>query len=169
VAFDEAPFAAVVERVAQSGITFLGFMGRPPEPYLRGFWAVDNATTHDVPGYGDATLPTYERWLADVEPYFPRSYVQFALDGDEVIGISTLEISADGTAANTGMTGVLREYRGRNIALALKLQTIAEAKRLGLKLMRTNNDPDNPPMLAVNRKLGYVFIPGPRRLRKALV
>lgn len=166
--FDFAPFAGSIERVAESGITFLGQDGLMPEPLMRSAYEVDKATTADVPGYGDANFPTYERWIEDMRPYFTRTYWQLAMDGGRVVGISTLEFAGGSDGALTGMTGVLREYRGRGIALALKLLTIKEAQRRGLARMRTNNDPDNPPMLAVNRKLGYVFIPGPRRMRKNL-
>lgn len=34
--------------------------------------------------------------------------------------------------------------------------------------IRTNNDNDNPAILALNAKLGYRLIPGPLRLRKQL-
>lgn len=34
--------------------------------------------------------------------------------------------------------------------------------------MRTNNDPDNPAMLAVNARLGYRLVSGPRRMKLPL-
>ncbi|HLO01594.1 MAG TPA: GNAT family N-acetyltransferase [Symbiobacteriaceae bacterium] len=166
--FDPSPFAGAIERATGTDVTFIGHDGLLPDPLLRGAYEVDKATTADVPGYGDSAFPTYEKWVSEMEPYFTRTYFVLAMDGERVVGLSTLERSGQGDGATTGMTGVLREYRGRGIALALKLQSIAEAQRLGLIRMRTNNDPDNPPMLAVNRKLGYVFIPGPRRMRKNL-
>lgn len=166
--FDPTPFTGALERVTQTGITFVGHDGLLPDALLRGAYAVDKATTLDVPGYGDSAFPDYEKWVTEMEPYFNRTYFMLAMDGDRVIGLSTLEFAGQSDGAYTGMTGVLREYRGRGVAVAMKLQTIAEAKRRGLARMRTNNDPDNPPMLAVNRKLGYVFIPGPRRMRKNL-
>lgn len=167
--FDHASFAGAIERVTASGITLRGHDGMPPEQILRGIYEVDKATTFDVPGYGDANFPAYEKWVTEMEPFFSRTYFMMAMDGDRVVGLSTLEFAGGGDGALTGMTGVLREYRGRGLALAMKLRTIEEAQRRGLARMRTNNDPDNPPMLAVNRKLGYVFIPGPRRMRKSLV
>jgi len=58
----------------------------------------------------------------------------------------------------------VREYRGRGLAQALKLQTVLLGKRAGLRYIRTNNDSKNTPMLAVNRKLGYRPSPGILRL-----
>lgn len=57
-------------------------------------------------------------------------------------------------------TGVRQEYRGRGLALALKLLSIETARRYEAAYMRTNNHSLNLPMLAVNRKLGYVDQPG---------
>jgi GNAT superfamily N-acetyltransferase len=167
-AFDFGPFAGAIERTAATGITFYGQEGRLPEALLQGAYEVDRATTFDVPGYGDITFPTYERWVKDLEPGMARTYWVLALDGERVVGLTNLEWYEQDDFAHTGLTGVLREYRSRGIALAMKLHAIAEAQRRGFVAMRTNNDPDNPPMLAVNRKLGYVFVRGPRRMRKAL-
>ncbi|GCE09357.1 hypothetical protein KDAU_66860 [Dictyobacter aurantiacus] len=58
------------------------------------------------------------------------------------------------------MTGVEPEYRGRGIALALKLLVIRCARKYGVAYLRTNNDSENVPMLTVNRKLGYLPVPG---------
>ena len=57
-------------------------------------------------------------------------------------------------------TGVRREYRGRGIALALKLLAIDFCCRSGAGRVRTNNDSKNAPMLAINRRLGYLPEPG---------
>jgi GNAT superfamily N-acetyltransferase len=58
------------------------------------------------------------------------------------------------------ITGVDRPYRGRGLALALKLRTIRLARRYGAAYIRTHNDSENAPMLALNRKLGYQPEPG---------
>ena len=62
--------------------------------------------------------------------------------------------------------GVRREYRGRGIALALKLLAIDFCRRSGAARIRTNNDSENAPMLAINRRLGYVPEPGWYVLRR---
>jgi hypothetical protein len=62
------------------------------------------------------------------------------------------------------MTGVMPEYRGRKIAQASKLVTIRFAREQGADTIATNNASNNAPMLAINRKLGYVPLPGVYRL-----
>ncbi len=66
------------------------------------------------------------------------------------------------------MTGVVASYRGRKIALALKLLAIRYAWSHGAKTIRTHNDSLNAPMLAINRKLGYQPQSGKYRLRKEI-
>ena len=68
----------------------------------------------------------------------------------------------------TPSPGVLREFRGRGLAQALKWQTVLLAKKEGMRYIRTNNDSQNAPMLAINRKLGYQPEPGLYRLLCAL-
>lgn len=58
------------------------------------------------------------------------------------------------------ITGVDRAHRGRGVALALKLLSIEYARRCGADYIRTHNDAENAPILAINRKLGYQPQPG---------
>ncbi len=53
-------------------------------------------------------------------------------------------------------TGVLPAYRGRGIAMALKLRAIEAAIARGCPLITTENHEDNAPMRAINRKIGFV-------------
>jgi hypothetical protein len=46
------------------------------------------------------------------------------------------------------------------VAQALKLLAIRCARRYGAVYIRTHNDSENAPMLAINRKLGYQPQPG---------
>lgn len=53
------------------------------------------------------------------------------------------------------MTAVLRAWRGRGLATALKRATIGWAIDNGLEVLITGNDVDNVAMRAVNARLGY--------------
>lgn len=53
------------------------------------------------------------------------------------------------------MTAVLRSWRGRGLATALKHATIGWAIDHDLEILQTGNDIDNAPMRAVNARLGY--------------
>jgi hypothetical protein len=60
----------------------------------------------------------------------------------------------------TGWTGTLRRVRGRGVARALKLESLVQAMDFGVRLVRTENDGENAPILHINQELGYRPIPG---------
>lgn len=70
--------------------------------------------------------------------------------------------------ASQGFTAVRREYRGQGLAQANKVLVTEAAQKAGAPHIRTNTDEDNPAMLAVNAKLGFQRVPGPRNLRKQM-
>ena len=83
-------------------------------------------------------------------------------DGNEAeryVGISGLSINwADPTICSTEMTGVIRSYRRKGIAMALKIKAISFVKEQEGKVIYTGNEESNP-MFILNQKLG--FEPGP--------
>ncbi len=80
--------------------------------------------------------------------------------GDEVIAMSYLKFPPVRGTVWTGFTCAAREHRGRGIARATKLQSLAQAVDLGIPSVRTDNDSENAPMLHINEALGYVRRPG---------
>jgi mycothiol synthase len=66
------------------------------------------------------------------------------------------------------MTAVLRAWRGRGLATALKHATIGWAINRKLEILQTGNDVDNAPMRAVNARLGYAPMPDIVFMRGAL-
>jgi len=66
------------------------------------------------------------------------------------------------------MTGTAREYRGRGVARALKVEALTRAKRKGLRAIGTTNDEPNKSMRGINAKLGYQMLPAHVELEKAL-
>jgi len=59
----------------------------------------------------------------------------------------------------TGVTGVRREYRRRNIALALKVRALEFGKSQGYRQVITENEINNQGMIAINDRLGFVKNP----------
>jgi RimJ/RimL family protein N-acetyltransferase len=53
------------------------------------------------------------------------------------------------------ITGTSRDYRGRGLALAVKLASTHWAAANGITQIVTTNDERNAAMLAINRRLGY--------------
>jgi ribosomal protein S18 acetylase RimI-like enzyme len=80
-----------------------------------------------------------------------------ALQGDHFAGECVLYRGQDDPAELDHLvTGVDPAFRGRGVAVALKLRTIEFAQRNGYERISTWVESNNPSMLAVNEKLGFV-------------
>ena len=88
-------------------------------------------------------------------PWTGRHRVWVAMAGERPIGISWLGYYPTTGIVFTEMTGVARAGRGKGVGAALKLKTIEQALGLGVGTILTENDADNPPILKINRALGY--------------
>jgi GNAT superfamily N-acetyltransferase len=168
--FDETPFTHITPAVLGQGIRLLSLteVGDTPD-VRRQLYEVNRATALDIPGRPMA-FSSYEEFVQIVfnAAWFNPAAQILALDGDKAIGLAAVRFLGETNTMYNLMTGVLPEYRGRNIALALKLHTIRLARAWGAIAIRTHNDSQNAPMLAINRKLGYQPEPGYYMLVKEL-
>ena len=120
------------------------------------------AVAADVPQPDPYTPMTVDelrqRWLENPD-YLPGGHF-LAKDGDRYVAESNLFRAGNPPdVLYQGITGTRREYRGRGLALALKLRTIEYARAHRKREIRTWNDTLNEPMLAINVKLGFVRQP----------
>lgn len=161
--FDDARFAGVVAAAAAGGIRFCTLAGVPGEATERQMYDLYRETFRDVPGFADEPdyppFDQWRRWSVEGSDAAHDCFV-LAFDGDRLAGLSTARIVPATGALYIQYTAVHRDYRGRGLALAIKLAGVEAARRRGLPYVRTNNDSLNAPMLAVNRKMGYVPSPG---------
>ncbi|MCA0455116.1 MAG: GNAT family N-acetyltransferase [Chloroflexi bacterium] len=169
--FDPSRFEGVLEQVQASGIRLftLADVGNTPENLYK-LWDVNYTVYQDDPG-ATSPFPNFDEFqkLTGGASWFNPAGQFLAADGDTFVGLGALRHNAENKSCHNMMTGVLREYRGRKIALALKLLTIRYAQQLGALTITTDNDSQNAPMLAINRKLGYMPLPGVYRLLKETV
>jgi GNAT superfamily N-acetyltransferase len=160
--FDEHKFDDLMRRLHADGFRFfsLAEAGLTAEN-KRKLYEVNRATGLDNPG-NDRTFPDFYAFSKNVfdASWFRADTQIIASHGERWVGLSAIGIYPADRCAYNAFTGVLREFRGRGLAQALKLQTILLAKRQGMRYIRTNNDSNNAPMLAINRKLGYKPKPG---------
>jgi len=113
--------------------------------------------TLDMPAAEPHGRMSYEEWKEHVldHPLFTREGSFVAIEDGVAAAVSLLIADlASGRAANM-FTGTLRLYRGRGLALAVKLASIEWAADNGITMMKTTNDETNAPMLSINRRLGY--------------
>ncbi|QJD85598.1 GNAT family N-acetyltransferase [Cohnella herbarum] len=167
--FDEKLSASIAE-AERSGIRFVTLSEEPGEENERKLHELYKVTHFDIPGHtGD--YPWFEewrKWSLD-QPGFRPEWIHIAKDGDRYIGVVTLLHNEQTQAMYHDYTGVLLEYRGRRIALALKLLGIRSALASGAPYMKTHNDSMNVPMLRINRDLlGFRAEPGNYKMVREL-
>ena len=152
-AFDPARFADAVRRVEAQGVRLLTYaeLGDSPRN-RRSLYALEQAARasqpfREVGPYLPAPFETWEREFVGWDP--ETIFLAVVAPGDTLIGVVT--------GLEWYFTGGHPDWQGRGIATALKVRCLLEAKQRGIARMETENHEDNAAMLAVNRKLGFVF------------
>ncbi|MHB8626455.1 MAG: GNAT family N-acetyltransferase [Aggregatilineales bacterium] len=160
--FDETLFAGTIKAVEATGVRFtdLAEVGDTPE-HRRKLYELLRLTDADAPGRDNHPDIPFERFQNDLydAPGALADGTILAVDGDQWIGFTALGRVQDDTFQHY-ITGVDRRYRGRKVALAVKLLAVRWAKRHGIARLYVNNDAANTPMLAINVKMGYRRLPG---------
>lgn len=118
---------------------------------------LDMEATRDMPFTGTIAAFPFDEWrrlVLDHALFAPEgSFVAF-IDG-EPAALSLLTADPESGRASNMFTGTLPAFRGRGLALAVKLASTRWAAANGIVQIETANDETNAPMLAVNRRLGY--------------
>ena len=170
--FDPSTFSDVVERVRKLGIRILPLselMDEDPQ-WREKLWELDWVLSLDVPDVDEPKKRSFEvycRQAFETPTFFPEGFF-VALDGDQYVGMSMLELNlADATKFHTDLTGVIRSHRRRGIATALKVNALSTAKRVGRQFVETDNEENNP-MYVLNVKLGFKATPGWVHMRRKI-
>jgi GNAT superfamily N-acetyltransferase len=116
----------------------------------------------DVPRVEPPVRLSFERFQQLVldDPHFSWELTHVALARERMVGFSGLFTMDQVGLLEQWLTATHRDFRGRKIALALKVAATRKAKELGYRRIRTNNDTRNGPMLAINEQMGFVRLPG---------
>jgi GNAT superfamily N-acetyltransferase len=171
--FNPQPFEPYLEKSKNAGITIKTLSEFPhhEDSFRRKWYALIIEFLQSVPS-ADPTVPwAYETWLArtPVNPnVLPKGYF-FALDGDEIVGMSALAKSHRPKTLQTGLTAVKASHRRKGIAQTLKVKAALFAKDYGVQFIRTNNHQINRPILAINEAMGFVKEPARLFLKKDFV
>jgi GNAT superfamily N-acetyltransferase len=160
--FDERPFTDAIARAQAAGYRFfsLAEVGDTEEA-RRGDYEINRRAALDIPGR-EQTFAPFEEWrrfVCEASWYRPDGQI-IAAHGDQWVGLAAVGYYAATNSMYNMVTGVDRAHRGQGVAQALKLLAIRCARRYGAVYIRTHNDSENAPMLAINRKLGYQPQPG---------
>jgi GNAT superfamily N-acetyltransferase len=170
--FDPSEHADAVERVRKSGIRIVPLEQLKEEDpdWRRELYELDWELSLDVPEIDEPKkreFDIYCKQTFDKPTFFPEGFF-VALDGEEYVGVSMLELNpADPTKLQTDLTGVVRSHRRRHIATALKVHALSKAKTTEAQFVDTDNEEKNP-MYLLNVKLGFKPTPGWVHMRSEL-
>jgi GNAT superfamily N-acetyltransferase len=167
--FDPDGFGALEPPLVLAGYRF-SFLSEEDSPALRrSLHELNETAVQDIPAGRPIQPTTFAVWLRDwIEaPHALPQAFSVALRGDEPVAFSYVVSQSEGVGY-TWMTAVARAHRGHGLGLAVKVRALRAANAIGLRQVLTNNDPDNGPMLAINRRLGFRDLPARVWFRKAL-
>lgn len=173
--FDDRPYDEILARLEGEGfrLTSMEELGDTEEAQ-RKLYALNDATDRDTPGTdGEPSWESFEDFQASVcrsEWYKP---------GGQMVAIDTAAGTWAAMSAITVLpgcgyaynlhTGVDRLYRGRRLGQAVKVRALRYARDvLQARHVRTHHMVQNVPMIAIDRKLGYVQVPGLFSMQKNL-
>lgn len=181
--FDSAPYAAIIARFTarQIGIHTLAVLQRSVPDWRERLYELRWAIMQDVPS-GDPptkmTMAEFENMIFGDPAFTPKAWF-IAVDEAHMrasesgtvgpfVGMSNLWVN-DPTyqQLDTGLTGVIRDYRRQGLATALKVRTIEFAKQHGCRIIVTSNEENNP-MYGINQRLGFQPLLAWVSYRKAL-
>jgi len=152
---------AARERMGAAGIE-LATLDRLKDPdRFHKLHDLNELMRQDVPHTGPLLPQTLDDFMHRVaSPSTPSDRWWVALDSGQPVAVSYLSYPPVRGPVWTSFTGSHPGYRGRGIARAVKLQSLAQAVELGIEEVRTDNDSENKPMLHINETLGYELMPG---------
>ncbi len=156
--FDFAPYSGIDALVESHGIEIARLTElkeRYPD-WKRRIYDLDWPILQDVPSTVEFKQQPYEEFIQKFDsPAFMAESAFYALDGDKWVGISTVKkVDGKDDELSVGFTGVLKSHRRKGIATALKLKTIEFAKAYGARIIKTDNEENNP-MYDLNMQLGF--------------
>ena len=148
-------------RMQGDGVQLTTLAEWPDPEKLQKLYELNRVTVQDVPHtltIVSETFDDFERRVRAPDRRADRMWI--ARDGDRAVAMSYLKFPPVRGTVWTGFTCTHPGYRGRGIARAVKLQSLAQAAELGIPTVCTDNDSENAPMLHINERLGYTRRPG---------
>jgi GNAT superfamily N-acetyltransferase len=156
-----AEAAAARHKMQSEDIELLPLSEAPGSVTLEGLHALNEATVQDIPTSQPILPQSFANFKERMSaPDLPHDRLWLARHGGRPIAMSFLRYPPVRGNVWTGYTCSDADYRGRGIARAVKLQSLAQAIELGVPFVRTANDSENAAMLHINEMLGYDPRPG---------
>lgn len=144
------------------------------EDAQRKLYALNDMTGLETPGaegiHSWLDFEDFQKRVCQASWYKPAGQiVVIDTTTDDWVAMSAITRFEGAEYAYNLHTGVDKRYRNRKLAQAVKTLALRFARQeLGVKVVRTNNNSINHPMIEINRKLGYLPAKGSYTLEKIL-
>lgn len=175
IGFDDRPYTALITRLEDAGFYFTSLqgLGNTVEAQ-RQLFALNDATSLDIPDANGehpwASFEDFQQHVCGASWYIPAGQ-KVVIDSatGSWAGMSAITRFAGADYAYNLHTGVARAYRGRKLAQAVKVTALRYAyQELQVETVRTHHNSKNAPIIAIDRKFGYVPLPGKYLMLKIL-
>jgi GNAT superfamily N-acetyltransferase len=171
--FDPTPFAGAAARVEGQGVSITTLAAEivRDQTMLRELYELYETCNLGQEELDPLTPQPFEEFIASevngagalLEAWF------LAYADHRLVALSTLQrLRGSPDGLEPGYTAVHPDYRGRGIALALKLQTISFAREHGYRYIKTDSNAVNTRMLGINAALGFRPLPARITFERAL-
>jgi len=163
---DTQKYQYLIQKLESEGIKFYDSreeMKKFPNHYKKLeelIWIYDQ----DIPspnGINDTRAP-FKQFIKHQNDFEENSYgVEIvAVKGNKYIGSTDIEVlsKTEPYKGWTGSLGVLKEFRRKGVATALKIKAIKILVKKGVTELRTDNEENNP-MYKINETLGFKPVP----------
>ncbi len=169
--FDPAPFAWTADRMAGIGAEIRTVVELEADgvDWKREMWELEHELMRDVPTDDPVTQQPFDQWVKWLTHpgFIPEAFFLAIKDG-RFVGVTSLWQSlAEKDKFHTALTGVVRSLRRKGMATALKVRAIRFACDREARVIRTDNEENNP-MYDLNVRLGFKPVPAWWTYRKEL-
>lgn len=172
---DDRPYDDVIARLKNEGFQFtsMGALGNTEEAQ-RKLYAFNDMTDSETPGSeGEHAWLSFEDFQKSVclSDWYKPDGQMVVIDSKTGIWVALSAITRfEGVDYAYNLhTGVDKRYRRRKIGQAVKIHALRYAREaLKVKSVHTHHNTQNDPMIAIDRKFGYVQIPGIFLMEKVL-
>ena len=149
--------AELPRRRAQVEVKGYG-LARYADVDLAELYRLDLEASDDAPGDDAPPEISFDEWRRDLleQPDLTHEGSFVVVRGGELVAYSALSVDPGSRRGRNEGTGTARSHRGRGLASFAKLAQLRWAAEQGIERVITDNDEHNAPMLAINRRLGYV-------------
>ncbi|HEX6269499.1 MAG TPA: GNAT family N-acetyltransferase [Anaerolineales bacterium] len=173
--FDDRPYNGTITKLQAEGFQFTSMeaLGNAEEAQ-RKLYALNDMTVRETPGSEGQpswlSFDDFQKSVCQADWYKPAGQM-VVIDTASGIwaALSAITRFEEVDYAYNLHTGVDKRYRGRKLAQAVKVLALRYARNdLRVSTVRTHHNALNAPMIAIDRKLGYVQIPGFFSMEKIL-